>query len=804
VETLWQDLRYAARTLAKAPSFTVVAVLTLALGIGANTAIFSLINAALLRQLPYPHADRLAFLWQNNRRSSEIEGQVSYPNWADWRAQSHAFEDMAFFFPGMNIFGAKGQPERMEGAVVSTNFFSVMGAGPLLGRTFAADDELPGRTRIAVISYALWKSRFGADAHIVGGTTLFGDEPYQIVGVMRSGFSFPADAEIWIPKEVNEFLKTKARQYQNFEVVGRLRSDLSWRQSQADMDAIANRLARQYPQFDSDMEIRIVPLREQLTSAIRHGLILLWGAIAAVLLIACLNVGSLILARAAGRQKEIAIRLSLGATRSRIARQFLAESSLLAFAGAFLGLILASWAVSAVSRMNPELGKLAARLIDWRVFGYTVVSTILSSLTCGLLPVCVWSFLHFGRLLNEAGTGSAAPRAQQMRKTLIVAEIACTFILLASSGLLLRSLRNILETEPGFDTAHAFEFHIYWPHGTTSQQEEKARNAIYNDLLARFSAVPGVTAVGGVSNVLFPGDMYKNAVVIESQRDTSQPKPHATAADATTAFFSAMGIPLVRGRLFTPADTDDKALPVAVINQSMAQRYWPNQDPIGKRFRFDDPNYKQPWQTIIGVVGDIRDEGLEHAPEPHVYVPSSGYWFDDVVIRSASDPQALASAIRAEVRAVDKNIVVDNIGLVSAALAKREQQRQFNSILLTSFSIVALALAVIGIYGGISFWAKQRTQEIGIRMALGAEPKNIFALVISRGMRLLAFGLVIGLAGALVVGRVLSSVLFGVGPADIITLTVVSILLAAAAFAACYFPARGATRVDPMAALRYE
>jgi putative ABC transport system permease protein len=801
--TLIQGLRYSARMLIKSPGLALVIVLSLAIGIGANTAIFSLVSAALFRSLPYPHTERLAYLWQNNQRSQAIEGHVSYPNWADWRAQSHTFEDMAFF-AGMTIFGKDGQPERLRAAVTSTNFFSVMGVRPFLGRDFQPDDQLAGRARIAVISYSAWQSWFGSDPHIVGRVISFGEVDRLVTGVMPPGFSFPEQSDLWIPKEVGEFQKAKARQYQNFEVVGRLNPRFAWPQAQAEMDTIAKRLSDEYPQFDNGMQVRIVPLREQLTHEIRRGLLLLWGAVSGVLLIACLNAANLIVARAAGRQKEISIRFSLGATRARIAAQFFAECLMLSGAGAALGLLFAFWTVSLASKMNPEIAKLGGSILDLRVIGYTVASTVVTALICGLLPLFAASRLNLGRSLNEMGSGSAAPQAHRIRKVLIVAEIACTFVLLVYSGLLLRSLQNILVVNPGFDTTHVLSFHVYWPHANINQQEVQARNALYSDLLARLQSLPGVKSVGSASNVLFPSDMYKNAIVIEDQQESGGPKAHVVGGDATPDFFRTMGIPLLNGRAFAAADVDEKALPVVIINESLARLYWPGRDPIGKRFRFDDPNYKQPWQTVVGVVGDVHDQGLEKAPEPQVYVPSSGYSNDDVAVRSTEDPELLAGAVRAEIRAVDKNLIVDDMKTMSAVLAGQERQRKFNAFLLGGFSLVALLLAAVGIYGGISYWVEQRTQEIGVRMALGARNKNIFALVIVRGMSLAMIGLLFGFAGALAAARMTASLLFGITSTDPATLLGVSILLTGVAFLACYLPARRAMRVDPMVALRYE
>ena len=797
------NLRYGLRALGKNPGFTAIAVLTLALGIGANTAIFSLVSAALFRAMPYPHAERLAYLWQNNRRTPEIEGRVSYPNYADWRAQSRTIEDMAFFTTGTTMFGQNGDPEQIRAALVSTNFFSVMGVNPLLGRGFEPDDQIPSHAEIAVIGYSLWQTRFGSDPHVIGRSVPFGEVNQQIVGIMPSRFSFPEEAQIWIPREVFEFTKTKSRQYKNMEAIGRLRPGATWPQAQAEMDTIAKRLEAEYPEPDAGMQVRIVPLRDQLSHEVRHGLLLLWGAISGVLLIACLNVANLIVSRAAGREKEMAIRFSLGASRAQIARQFLAESFLLSIGGAVCGFLLAIWAVTFVSRMNPALAKLHGSALDGRVLGYTLASTAMTALLCGLLPVLTVSRLDLSRCLKEAGTGGAAPRAQKIRKALIVAEIACTFILLVGAGLLVRSLLDIFAVNPGFDAAHLLQFYVAWPHAPATAQEDQRRSALYSELMARLRTLPGVIAVGSTSNVLFPSDMYKESFVIEDRAELSGPSPHLTGSDASPDLFRALGVPLLQGRIFEDAETVEKAPPVAVINETMA-RYWPNHDALGKRFRLNDPNYKQPWVTIVGIVGDVRDEGLENPPGPTAYLPSSSYWADNLVIRTTGNPELLIPAVREKARALSKDLIVDDLQPVNVKLVRHEKQRQFNAMLLGAFSFIALVLAGVGIYGGLAYWVRQRTQEIGVRMALGAQERNIFALVMGRGMSLALLGLGMGIAGAVSLAHVAASFLFGVSATDPVTFAAVAILLTLVSFGACYIPARRAMRVDPILALRHE
>jgi predicted permease len=812
---LLHHLRYAVRTALKAPGFSCLAVLALAIGIGANTAIFSLANAAFFRPLPYPHADRLAFLWQSNQRTGEIEGRVSYPNYADWRAQSQNFEDIAFFTSGKSIFAGAGEPERITGALVSANFFSVMGVSPMSGRGFASDEQRPGHTNVLVISYGLWQSRYGADPHVIGRAVDFGQDHDTIIGVMPPGFSFPNGADLWIPRAVGEFMQKKARQYPNLEVIGRLKPAASWMQAQTEMDTIGKRLAQEYPAIDAGVGVRIVPLRKQLSEKVRQGLLLLWGAIFGVLLIACLNAANLIVARAAGRQKEIAIRLSLGASRGRILKQLLYESLVLACAGAASGLLLAWWIVGLSSRLNPEIARLGSSIFDLRVLGYTLALTAFTAVVCGLLPSLSFSRMGLNHSLKNTGVGAAAPSAQTIRRILIVTEVSLAFVLLVGSGLLVRSLWKIFAVSPGFDAKHVLSLHVYWPNAPANSTANQQRNALFTQVMDRIRALPGVAAVGATSNVLFPDEMYKVPFVTDDQGAASSGQrsflPHG---EATPEYFQAMGIPLVRGRLFDQADTavaaqtasiaGVEAQPVAIINETMAARYWPDKDPIGRKFRFDDPNFKSPWFTIIGVVGDVRQEGLEKSAGLMAYLPSSGGWGDDLVIQTRTDPNGLANAVREQVRAVDKNLAVDNMRTVSDLLSQRELQRQFNALLLGGLASIALLLAALGIYGTVSYWVKQRTQEIGIRMALGAQRADIFELVIWRGMSLILIGLGFGLAGALAATRLIASLLYEVSPSDPATFAAIAVLLALAALMACYFPARRAIRINPLEALRYE
>jgi predicted permease len=811
MENLLQELRLGLRTLGKNPGFATLAIFTLAIGIGANSAIFSLANAAFFRPLPYPNAERLAFLWQHNQRTGETEGLVSYPNFADWRSQSHSFADMAFFMSGKSILSGNGDPVRTPGALVSTNFFSVLGVNPVIGRSFTPDEQLPGHANVSVISYHLWRTRYGGDPQIIGRDLISGagdragGDKHTIIGVMPPGFSFPDDAELWTPREVGDFFKTKARQYPNQQVIGRLNPDVAWAQAQTELDTIAARLASEYPTIDGGVGVRIVPLRDQLSQRVRQGLFVLWGAIVGVLLIACLNAANLILARAAGREKEISIRYSLGATRGRIIKQFLCESFLLAGIAAAAGVLLAVWILNLVSKLNPDLAKLSGSVFDARVLGYTVVITALTALVCGLLPALSAPRVDLNRALREANSGQGAPNAHALRKLFIIAQVSLAFVLLVGSGLLVRSLWRIFAVGSGFDAEHVLTLHVYWPGAPANSADEKKRNSLYGEMINRLRTLRGVTSVGATSNVLFPSEMYKVPFFIEGQpAEPAGQRPFLPSGEATQDYFKTMGIPLLRGRVFEPPDAIENAPPVIIINETMAQRYWPNDEAVGKRLKFDDPNFKSPWFTIVGVVGDVRQEGLEMPSGLMAYTPSGGYWTDDLVVHSKSDPRALVAAVREQVRAIDSNLAIDHVGVLSDLLSLRESQRKFNALLLGSLAFIALLLATVGIYGTVSYWVKQHTPEIGIRMALGADQKNIFAHVIKNGMQFIFAGIALGIAGALAATRVIASLLFGVTASDPATFAAIATLLTLVAIAACWIPARRAMRVDPLVALRYE
>lgn len=806
VEIAFKDLLIASRVLRKNPGFAAMTVLTLAIGISANTAIFSLANAAFFRPLPYPNAERLAFLWQDNQRTGQSEGLVSYPNFEDWRSRSHSFSGMAFFMSGKSILSGNGDAERTPGALVSVNFFPVLGVNPILGRGFSPEEQFPGHANVTIISYRLWRTRFSGDPQILGRDLVSGNgDRHTIIGVMPAAFAFPDNADVWIPREVSEFFKTKARQYPNQHVIGRLDPGVAWTQAQTELNAIAGQLAKEYPAIDGGVRVRIVPLREQLSAKVRQGLIVLWGAIGGVLLVACLNAANLFLAQAAGRAKEISVRYSLGATRDRIIMQFLCESFLLAFIAAVAGVLLAVWIVSFVSKLNLDLATLSSSVLDLRVLAYSVAIAAFTALVCGWLPALSAPQMDLSRALRETSSGQSAPRAHALRKLFIVTQVSLAFVLLVGSGLLVKSLWRIFAVPPGFDAEHVLTLHVYWPNAPANAAAENQRNSLYGEIMRRLRALPGVTSIGATSNVLFPDEMYKVPFVVEGQPE--QPagqRPFLPHGEATPEYFRTMGIPLLRGREFENTDTVADAPPVIIINETMAKRYWPDEDPIGRRLKFDDQNFKSPWFTIVGVVGDVHQEGLEMPAGFMAYAPTQGDWFDDLVLRSKSDPRTLISAVRQQIRTAGSNLAIDNVNIVGDLLSQRESQRRFNALLLSGLAFIALMLATVGIYGTISYWVKQRTPEIGIRMALGADRQSMSWLVLKSGMQLILVGLILGVAGALAAARLIAGSLFGVATSDPATFGAIAILLLIVAHAACWIPARRAMRVDPMVALRHE
>jgi putative ABC transport system permease protein len=804
MESLWQDLHYGVRILIKNPGVTSVAVITLALGIGANTAIFSVVNAVLLRPLPYRDAAQLMTLWQINTKSGVKEEGAAPGNFYDWRDQSQTCTEMAAALPYSHNLTGQGEPEAFRSWLVTAGFFQTLGVNAFLGRTFLPEEYQPGNDRVIVIGDGLWQRRFGADPNMVGQKLLLNGQPHIVVGIMPPEFQFPTGREMWAPRIVTEGDKrTRGSGY--MPVIARLKPGATVAQAQHEMDAIAARLAREYPEANLDRGVTIVPLPEQLFGQVRPALLVLLGAVALVLLIACANVANLLLMRAAEREREFAVRSALGAARVRLIRQLLTESILLALLGGLGGVLLAHWGTRAILALSPgNLPRAAEVSIDGYVFGFMLGVSILTALIFGLAPALQFSKPDLNESLKEGGRGTRGLIRHRLRNALVVSEIALALMLLVGAGLLMRSFVRLLQVNPGFaaDKALALEVHV-WGLSRTAEQ----RAAFFEQTLNRIAALPGVEAAGAVSALPFHDNPISpnTAFTIEGRPAPAQGQEPTAYMTVTTAdYFKALGIPLRRGRFYTKFDHRDTP-PVVLINETLARRYWPNEDPVGKKIaaRLFGQNIAV---EIIGIVGDVRQMGLESDPRPELFVPhlQNPYGSMTYVVRTAADPLTLLPAVKQEIWAVNKYLPFSSTSTIEQLVSRSLGERRFNLLLLGSFALIALALAAVGIYGLISFSTRQRTHEIGTRMALGARPSDILKLVVGQGSVLVLAGVAIGLVGALAITRVMSGLLFGVSATDPLTFAVIALLLIAVALVACYLPARRATKVDPLVALRYE
>ncbi|MCI0489447.1 MAG: ABC transporter permease [Blastocatellia bacterium] len=805
MDNLFQDLRYAFRTLIKRPGFTVVAVLALALGIGANTAIFSVVNGVILRPLPYTEPDRLAMVWLDNRRQGIREDITSYPNFIDWRDQNQVFEGMAGFRSWRQSLTGTGEPEELRGASVSANFFQIMGTSPSLGRGFTAEEETPGKDNVVILSHGLWQRRFGGDSNLLGRTLTLGGRIVTVVGVMPVGFQFPKDAEMWDPLAPSERLKA-ARSSFWLPVIGRLRPGVTPAQAQAEMDTIAGRLEQQYPESNAGYGINIVPLHDQVVGKVRPALLVLLASVAFVLLIACANVANLLLARAAERQKEIAIRTALGAGRWRIIRQMLTESLLLAALGGGLGLMLATLGVDALVAISPaDLPRMENADLDVRVLGFTLFVSLLTGFIFGLVPALQASKPELNETLKEGGrTETGGVQGQRIRSLLVVFEMAIALMLLIGAGLMIRSFQRVYQVDLGFNSDRLLTVGLSLPR--SKYADGASLKAFYKQLEERLAAVPGVESVGSTSQILLPELTNSTIFSVEGRA----PEPEAQRLEVpydtvTPDYFKTMGMALAQGRTFTEQDGPD-AEQVVVINEAMARRYWPDTDPVGKRFKYGDPDSNSPWMTVVGVVRDTRRQGLDRTIRIESYLPYAQAPFRSmyVVVRAAGDPLALASTLRDTVWSLDKDLPVANIQTMEQILSETTAQRRLNMLLMGLFAAVALILAAVGIYGVMSYSVTRRTREIGIRQALGATRRDVLRMIIKQGMIIAFAGVVIGLAASFALTRVMSSLLFEVSATDAFTFAVTSLALAGVALLASYIPAHRATRVDPMVALRYE
>jgi putative ABC transport system permease protein len=812
---LWQDLRYGWRMLRRSPGFTVVALLTLALGIGANTAIFSVVNAVLLRPLPYQDPDRLVMLWTADPKRDIHEAGTSYPTVTDWRTQSRSFAELAIWAGSPLLLVGGNEPERIVGQFVSANLFPLLGVPPLLGRTFTPEEE-QRREPLVVLSYDLWQRRFGADPSVLGKTLELdnqspnGGQRLQIIGVMPAGFYFPTkEAQLWQPATLFG-LGGKPRLYERrwehrftdaWNVVGRLKPNVSLRAAQTELTATGQRLARDYPTSDPNFAgfgVELVPLLEQLTGKrLRLALWVLLGAVTFVLLIACANVANLLLARSAAREREFAIRAALGASRARLLRQLLSESVLLAAGAGLLGAGLAVAGVRALAASValgiPRLDEIA---VDARVLFFTAAVALLAGLLFGLAPAWKVSRSDPNEALKEGG-GSVAGglRMQHTRGLLVVAECALAVLLLTGAGLLIRSFLRLQAVNPGFNPQGVLVARVNLPMPATAGWRA-AEWATFQQLNERIAALPGVKSAGAIQSFLIASNPEATISVEGSQPVAEgQESVQVNTEDVTPGFFETMGVPLLRGRFF---NYQEQNAAVAIINETLQRRSFAGVDPVGKRFK-----YFGAWYEIVGVAGDMHRQGLEKQPLPEFFIPSSEPAMD-IVLRAHGDPAALAAAVREAVSSVYRNAMILNVTTVESRLGELGTQRRFQTWLLALFAAVALLLAGIGIFGVMHYTVAQRTHEIGIRLALGASKSDVLRLIIGHGLKLTLLGVVIGLLAALWLTGVMAHLLFGVSAHDPLTFAGVALLLVGAALLACYLPARRAAQVDPLVVLRCE
>ena len=806
MDHLRQDLLYALRRLVKAPAFTVVAVVTLALGIGANTAIFSVVNGVLLKPLPYPESERLVGVYHtaNGRRAV-----MSGPNFTDVARTATSFENAAAISTGRMILTGQGEPIRIPVANVSASLFNVLRVRPILGRTFNADENTPGRTSIVVLSYGLWQQRFGGDPDVVGRRIQLDGVSREVVGVTPQGFSYPADRQAWLPVEYDQNFVTRQRGAWYLDVVARLKPGVTTQQSATEVETIGRNLAREYPDADAEIGMTTYPLREAMVGDIRRAVFVLLGAVGFVLLIACANVANLLLARAAAREPEMAVRTALGAGRGRLVRQLLTESIILALVGAAFGLLLAVWGVEFLTSLKPQgIPRLDNIRIDGAVVLFTMAIAVVTGVLFGVAPAFT-ATRGLTASLKEGGRGAVTARGgARLRGALVVAELALAVMLLAGAGLLMRSFIKLQAVDPGFRPEQALTFELTLPEAR--YKEDPQIISFFDRLLPRLRALPGVRAAAAVMGLPLSGMDFVISFEVEGRPPVPpSQRPAMQVRVATPDYFSTIGIPLKRGRGFSDDDRQGTT-PVVLITETAARMFFPNEDPIGKTIKLGwgrgGGARRRAGGEVVGIVGDVKEAGLDEPNPPHIYMPLRQWpvGFMSIVVKTATPPPTLADAARTEVYAVDPNLPVSNVRTLDEIVARSISQPRFYMLLLAIFAGVALALAAIGIFGVLSYAVAQRTREIGIRMALGAQQHTVIGLVVREAMLLVAFGVASGTIAALVLSRTMTKMLFSVAPTDPATFAIVAAGLLAVALLASYLPARRATRVDPVVALRTE
>ena len=805
METLLKDVRYGIRSLLKQPAFTAIAVITLALGIAGNTVIFSAVNSLLVKPLAFPELDRMVAIWEARLSQGVERNEVTMADYLDWRKQNQTFEQMGLYrWWSANLTGVE-PPERIQGFLVSTNFLDVTGVKPFIGRAFSAEEDQPGKDAVVILNYGLWQRRFGGDANIVNKTVSLNGVKRTIIGVLPKEFNYPSGMDVMAPLALTPELASN-RDNHTYYVLGRLKQNVSLPLAQTDLSTIAARLEKDYPQANTGHGVVVYPIVEDTVRFYARALWVLMGAVGFVLLIACANVANLTLARSSTRQREIALRLALGASRSRIIRQLLTESVMVALIGGALGVLIAYWGIDAMRAANPgEAAKFAPGWehlgINFPVLVFTLGVSVLSGALFGLAPAWQASKPDLNDALKEGGRTTSS--SHRLRNGLVVCEVALALMLLASAGLLLRSFLSLLNTDPGFNSTNLLTMKLVLP--AAKYKDDQARAAFYSELLNRIRVLPGVESVAAVNYLPLGGSNSSDIFLIEG---LPEPPPGQEFIGryrvCTPDYFQTMGIPILKGRAFTEQDKVD-APRVVIVNETLAQRYWPNQDPINKRMRFTGPLEKNPWIQVVGVVKDVK-HALSLPMSSDYYLPQNQDTWSSMVLvaKTKTEPMSMAAPIRQQVWAIDKDEPVFDVRTMQQVRALSVALYSFSSVTLTIFAAVALILSAVGIYGVMAYVVTQRTHEIGIRMALGARSRDVLRLVVRHGMTLALIGVGVGLGGAWALTRFMSSLLVGVSPTDAVTLSAVSLCLISIALIACYLPARRATKVDPLVALRYE
>lgn len=803
---LAQDLHYGLRMLVKNPSFTIVAVLALALGIGANSAIFSVVNTVLLRPLPYKNPGRLVMLWEEATHLGFPKNTPSPANFIDWRAQNTVFEAMAAMVErSFNLTGV-GEPERFDGRRVSANLFDLLGVQPQLGRAFRAEEDKPG-SRVVILSNGLWQHRFGGDPRVIGQAVSLNGESYTVIGVMPGSFQFPTRRDqLWVPLAFDA--KEAASRGNHFlEVIARMKPGVTLQQAQAEMSTIAARLAQQYPEENLRVGSVVTALQEQVVGDIKPALLVLLGAVGFVLLIACANVANLLLARAAARQKEIALRLALGAGRSRLTRQFLTESVLLAVIGGAVGLLLSIAGLRVLKTFIPDtISQAQAISIDAKVLVFTGLVALVTGIIFGLAPAMQVSHLDINDTLKEGGRDAAGgTRGNRIRALLVIGEIAVSFVLLMGAGLLINSFMHLRNLHPGFRANHLLTMKI--PLSEVKYPDKERRSPFYAEVLRRVQALPGVQSAAVAGNLPLTYDGDSMPIGIEGRTDPPpDQRPDVILRVVGPGYFSTMGIPLVRGRDFSEQDKADSAR-VVIVSEKTARHFWPGENPIGKRLKPGSTSRNIPWIEIIGVVKDVRQNDFVSEPKMQMYMPYqqlNSFAPNALVVRTNVEPLSLTGAVRNAIWAVDKDQPVSNLRSMDEIVSEAVARQRFSMLLLGIFAALAMVLAAVGIYGVMSYSIAQRTREIGLRIALGAQKSDVLKMILRQGLRFVAAGLAIGLAASFVLTRVMASLLFGISATDPATFVSISLVLIAVALLASYIPAVRAMKIDPMLALRYQ